>query len=99
MIPKKFTIGAKTYKVSIKEKVDIEGSLVMGAMSPTTKEVEISKNLYGEDFDEAEMLQTFNHELVHAILHGMGESDLFNNERFVEGFAQLLTQYELTRKF
>jgi len=35
---------------------------------------------------------TFTHELVHAILFTMGERD--HDERFVEGFAQLLYQYE-----
>ena len=34
---------------------------------------------------------TFLHELVHAILFTMGERD--HDERFVEGFAQLLYQY------
>jgi hypothetical protein len=29
----------------------------------------------------------------------MGETELYNNERFVEGFSQLLSQYELTRKY
>lgn len=35
---------------------------------------------------------TFLHELVHAILFTMGEIE--HDERFVEGFAQLLYQYE-----
>ena len=32
------------------------------------------------------------HEIVHAIMFTMGERD--HDERFVEGFAQLLHQYE-----
>tara|TARA_R110000868_G_scaffold385929_1_gene654020 strand:+ start:2883 stop:3131 length:249 start_codon:yes stop_codon:yes gene_type:complete len=35
---------------------------------------------------------TFYHELVHAIMFTMGEIN--HDERFVEGFAQLLYQYE-----
>ena len=35
---------------------------------------------------------TMTHEIVHAIMFTMGERD--HDERFVEGFAQLLYQYE-----
>lgn len=39
---------------------------------------------------------TFRHELVHAIMFTMGERD--HDERFVEGFSQLLYQYEKQAK-
>ena len=35
---------------------------------------------------------TFYHELVHAIMFTMGERN--HDEKFIEGFAQLLYQYE-----
>jgi Zn-dependent peptidase ImmA (M78 family) len=42
--------------------------------------------------DEQSQALTLSHEIVHAILFTMGERD--HDERFVEGFAQLLYQYE-----
>ena len=35
---------------------------------------------------------TFYHELIHAILDTMGESELSNNEKFVCSFAGFLTE-------
>jgi len=41
--------------------------------------------------------QIFLHELVHFILHHMGENDLCNNEKFVDLFARLLHQFNTTQ--
>jgi predicted SprT family Zn-dependent metalloprotease len=48
--------------------------------------------------DEQAIYEAFNHELVHSILYSMGEGELCHSERFVDGFAHLLTQFELTKK-
>jgi len=99
MIPKKFTIASKTYKVNIVETDDVEGNASYGSLSTTERILNVATTVHAADISPEEQHLTFNHELVHAILHGMGETELFNDERFVEGFAQLLTQYELTRKY
>src|SRR5688572_18152097 len=41
----------------------------------------------------------FYHEKVHMILNSMGEHDLSNNEKFVDVFAKLLRQSELTAEY
>ena len=51
-----------------------------------------------DKLDEETIYQTFFHELCHGILYSMGEQELTHNERFVDGFAHLLTQFELTKK-
>lgn len=43
--------------------------------------------------------QTFLHELVHVILERMGESDLSNNEKFVDVFAGMLHQALTTAEY
>jgi len=99
MIPKKFTVGPKTYKVKIVEKDNVGGSPTYGSLDTHERVLHIATTLYDTKLSEEEQYLCFNHELVHAILHAMGETELFHNERFVEGFAQMLSQYELTRKY
>ena len=48
--------------------------------------------------DELAIKQAFFHELVHDVLYSMGEAELCHNERFVDGFAHLLLQYELSKE-
>lgn len=36
--------------------------------------------------------------MVHGILYAMGEAEMCHNERFVDAFAYLLLQYELTKE-
>lgn len=47
---------------------------------------------------ESSIKNTFNHELIHAILGTMAEWELHDNEKFVQSFANLLTEYELSKK-
>lgn len=99
MIPKKFSLTFRNYKVKTVDK-DLDGDRVLyGHVIPACNEIVIADNIETGKVSDLEKLATFNHELVHGILHAMGEMELFENERFVEGFAQLLTQYELTRKY
>ena len=42
--------------------------------------------------------QTFCHELVHAILYGMGHPTKAHKEVFVDGFATMLHQFLNTNK-
>lgn len=41
---------------------------------------------------QSDIERTYIHEMVHWILHAMGESDLQSNEKFVDTFARLLHQ-------
>jgi hypothetical protein len=57
---------------------------------PDTSTILVNNKLKGQERDV-----TLLHEVVHAILFTMGERE--HDERFVEGFAQLLYQYETQR--
>jgi len=59
----------------------------LGYTDPDACKIIISNKLEGQTTEV-----TFYHELVHAIMFSMGERN--HDERFVEGFAQLLYQYE-----
>lgn len=99
MIPKKFSLAFRNYKVKTVDK-DTDGERTLyGHIEPCHNEVVIADSIESGKVSDLEKLATFNHELVHGILHAMGENELYANERFVEAFAQLLTQYELTRKY
>ena len=76
-----FKLAGMTWEVIATDMPDL------GASNPDLCKILINKKLTGQDREV-----TFYHELVHAILFTMGERD--HDERFVEGFAQLLYQYE-----
>jgi Zn-dependent peptidase ImmA (M78 family) len=62
----------------------------LGYTDPDSCRIIINKKLEGQATEV-----TFYHELVHAIMFTMGERN--HDERFIEGFAQLLYQYERQR--
>jgi len=94
-IPEHFKLGPHTMHVIM------DGDLVND--SEAYGMAEIGKQLITiqtqfDGFTAASQRQTFIHELVHMILDVMGETELSCNERFVEGFSQLLLQYMKTRR-
>ena len=64
---------------------------------PTGK-IYLASNFRGEACSMDYMEASFYHELVHVILDTMGKHELSDSEEFVEGFANLLHQYEKTKK-
>lgn len=78
---KKFNLAGVTWTVGESEMVDL------GHTDMAAARIVINKSLTGQSRDV-----TFYHELVHAILFTMGETN--HDERFVEAFGQLLYQYE-----
>lgn len=62
---------------------------------------EISKSLislFEKDVNESIVDQTLYHELVHAILETMGETELSANDKFVQNFGMLLHQFIVTKR-
>ena len=82
MLLKRFKLAGADWKV-----VKTDHIFDLGRTDSDTQTIYIST----KQTPQAQEL-TFAHELVHAILFTMGERD--HDERFVEGFAQLLYQYE-----
>jgi len=78
---KKFKLAGITWVVKRTPMADL------GSTNPDESVILINDKLEGQSYDV-----TLMHEIVHAILFTMGERN--HDERFVEGFAQLLYQYE-----
>lgn len=55
-------------------------------------------SIYANGIDKSLIDQTVYHEVVHAILESMGENELSSNDKFVQNFALLLHQFEITKK-
>ena len=76
-----FKLAGMTWEIIDTEMTDL------GTSNPESCKILLNSRLKGQERDV-----TLLHEVVHAILFTMGERD--HDERFVEGFAQLLYQYE-----
>lgn len=81
---KKFKLAGTTWTVKRTSMPDL------GTTNPDDAVILINDKLEGQAYEV-----TLMHEVVHAILFTMGEQN--HDERFVEGFAQLLYQYEQQR--
>jgi hypothetical protein len=55
-------------------------------------------SIYHKGIDKKLVEQTIYHEVVHAILESIGENELSANDKFVQNFALLLHQFEITKK-
>lgn len=100
-IPTKFQVGSSNYKVVIKPVINSfksDGD-IFGYQDPIKEEIALALTHTSRIVPEKEIYKTFYHELVHAILDEMGERELSDNERFVDGFSRLLVQYGLSKKF
>lgn len=97
MIPKQFTVGYKTYKVEMVPIITDNSMQIYGQFDPKTDTISIAQTVDGVKVSEKDKLATFYHELIHAVLYAMGEHELNNDERFIEGFSTFLTQFNLTR--
>lgn len=78
---KKFKLAGMDWE-TIRSETD-----ALGYTDADNSRIILNKKLEGQ---AAEV--TFYHELVHAIMFTMGERN--HDEKFIEGFAQLLYQYE-----
>lgn len=89
-IPNKFTVGGQDInvkQVELCENSDL-GNIILGQ-----GEIQIADFVArGVEQSYTSKLNTFYHELTHAILKTMGEYELNNNERFVCTFSSLLTE-------
>ena len=88
-IPKKFDLGGMTWKV---EQLDVIPG-AMGATSNAEAIIVLLKSLPNEV-----KMQTFLHELAHAIMFSMGKSADQHDEQFVDAFATFYLQFLKTAK-
>ena len=82
---KSVKIGHNTYKVKYKSNLKLDKNKVDGYYDPNKYTIFIEKN-NTKKFNKA----TIMHEVVHGLLHSIGEIELYSNEILVEGLAQQL---------
>lgn len=89
-IPNKFTVGGQDINV---KQVDFCENSDLGNIILGQGEIQIANFITrGVEQSYTSKLNTFYHELTHAILKTMGEYELNSNERFVCTFSSLLTE-------
>lgn len=94
-IPKEFYLGGSKYTVELTSASQL-GNTVAKIIYAKNRVI-ISDNFNGDRCTPDYMEASFYHELVHGILETMGKTDLSSDEGFVEGFANLLHQFEKTK--
>lgn len=104
-IPSEFVLFGHKYKVifvpGLYEKESVYGDIDDGGrlirLQPTGKVINSENAVFGRtgeiEITEEDVVETFFHELVHAVLDGMGEDTLSENEKFVnmlsKGFLEV----------
>jgi len=95
LIPSSFTLGGSNIDVVF---TDSKMGKEVGQLNFVICKIFVAKEFNGYKCTGDYMETTFYHELVHGILDSMGRHTLSEDEEFVEGFANLLHQYEKTKK-
>lgn len=98
-IPKSYKIHDNKYKVKFVDGFNDtdERGILLGRFDSVNNMVYILKKTKRNKKNTQEL--TFFHEFVHSLLYAMGDDDLSNNERFVEGLARCLKQAINTMEF
>lgn len=87
--PNSFQVGGQDINVVEVERCENDS---LGISCVAEGVIEIAKTFKGKKQSDSVKLNTFYHELTHAILDTMGENELSSNEKFVNTFAGFLTE-------
>jgi hypothetical protein len=92
VFPRRMRVGQKMYSVEVVEAL-IEKNCV-GRTHYAERSIKIATKhpISGRYLADAEVRDTFWHELTHAVLEDMGRHTLNRNEEFVKEFAQRLSR-------
>ena len=97
-LPKKLKVDDKWYSVDVVE--SMRNKSMMGEAHYPSQTITLGrKTHHGVPFKLSALHETFWHELVHVILHSMGEDKLNDNEAFVEEFSHRLAKAIETARF
>ena len=88
-IPKKFKVGSVDYEVRFVEHCGNNDDF--GFWRPQGI-IEIATQAGGYEVSESKKMQTFFHELTHAILSQIGKEELNSDESFVNTFSPFLAE-------
>jgi len=90
VVPKTFNIFGSQYTVECRDQ--FTAMQEEGTFFPKQKRILLRVSPTEDQVPDAEIEQTFCHELVHAILDAIQEGELYNNEKFTELFGLALHQ-------
>lgn len=98
-LPIKIRVGRKQYSVEVIEAMLRKRDVAR--VHYDTRRIEIGRmsNTTGKRYSDTQVLDSFWHEVTHAILEEMGRHTLNNDEKFVTEFANRLTQVIKTAEF
>jgi len=98
-IPRSIRVGKKRYSIDVVETMLNKGE--MARVYPAERRMQIAQrsNISGKKFKPEQIMDSFWHEVVHAILVDMEEYELNRNERFVTAFANRLTKAIKSARF
>ena len=88
-IPKKFKLGGVDYSV---KQVEHCGNYDNFGFWRPQGIIEIANQSGGYEVSESKKMQTFLHELTHAILFAMSKGELNDDESFVNTFSSSLNE-------
>lgn len=97
-LPKSFKLFASEYKVVIDNK-EVNAADSLGLLSIDNKKLSLATKQDGEDLPYDTILDTFYHEIMHAMFFAINERDLAKNEKIVDILGKLLRQFLETVKF
>lgn len=97
-LPKSFVLFGSTYTVEI-DNVANDWKESMGLFSDNMKKIKLATQLNFNKLPADSVLDTYYHELAHALVYNTGEIDYYKNEQFVEILGKLLRQYINTVKY
>jgi hypothetical protein len=98
-LPITIRVGKHKYSVEVVEAMLRKRE--MGRVHYPTRKIEIGRmsNTTGKRYSDTQVLDSFWHEVTHAILEEMGRHTLNADERFVTEFANRLTKVIQTAEF
>ena len=90
-IPVRIRVGKQMYSVDVVESMRRKATMGRTYYDMGRIEIGANSNTTGRKFSNAEIDDTFWHEVTHAILYDMGHR-LYNDESFVTEFAGRLAK-------
>ena len=93
-IPKQFKFAGITFTVEIVDDIHNEDdSYDYGQFDSNTNIIKIARTIYGDEVSEQTMLNTYFHELAHAINYYYNNG---SDESFAQSVGNLLMEYSQT---
>ncbi len=97
-IPVRIRVGKQMYSVDVVQSMRRKATMGRTYYDAGRIEIGANSNTTGRKFTDAEIDDTFWHEITHAILYDMGQR-LHDNEHFVTEFSGRLAKAIKSAKF